>query len=149
MRSTTVSGHESAIELPVCNWREATQVEEEYFCRHTSVRTSGSFVSSVVCSSCQVRNTECDSPRLFSPDIPPPPRPSLAQIGWSVTSAIAAFVADGGRLLSVEQYDERLSICESCEMRRGNRCAKCGCRLALKARAKAFQCPLGKWPELE
>ncbi len=73
----------------------------------------------------------------------PPRLPSQA---WNLTKALAAFVADGLKTVSKQAYQQRLEICDGCDRRRGNRCLACGCRLSLKARGRAFQCPLGKWP---
>ncbi|MGE0609281.1 MAG: DUF6171 family protein [Pirellulales bacterium] len=72
--------------------------------------------------------------------------PSLARRGWNLAQALAAFVADGLRTVDAGQYAERLHICQSCEQRQDDVCGRCGCRLSLKARGRAFDCPLGKWP---
>lgn len=74
--------------------------------------------------------------------------PPLARQAWNLATALAAFVADGFKTIDKEQYQKRLEICNGCESRRDNRCLKCGCRLSLKARARAFQCPADKWPEV-
>ena len=65
---------------------------------------------------------------------------------WNLTAALAAFVADGLKTVDREQYEQRMTICDDCDKRQGNRCQECGCRLHLKARGRAFKCPLGKWP---
>jgi len=75
--------------------------------------------------------------------------PSLMQQGWNVAQALAAFTADGFKTVTAEQYEQRLAICDTCDRRSGTRCLQCGCGLALKARGRAFQCPLKKWPKLE
>ncbi len=75
--------------------------------------------------------------------------PSLAQQAWNLASSLADFVADGCRTVSPEDYQQRLEICDGCDQRRDNRCLKCGCRLQLKARGRAFRCPLGKWPPIQ
>jgi hypothetical protein len=72
--------------------------------------------------------------------------PGLASQAWNLATALAEFVADGCRTVSAEEYHRRLEICDTCDERRGNRCLKCGCRLSLKARGRAFRCPLDKWP---
>ncbi len=72
--------------------------------------------------------------------------PRFAQKAWNLAEAVAAFVADGLKTVTPEQYQERLSICDGCDRRRDNVCLECGCRLSVKARGRAFQCPLGKWP---
>ncbi len=83
-------------------------------------------------------------PREARPVRPPP----LLRQAWNLAAALTDFVADGCQTVSEEQYRQRLEICDGCDQRRGNRCMKCGCRLSLKARGRAFQCPLGKWPDI-
>jgi hypothetical protein len=72
--------------------------------------------------------------------------PPLHRQAWNLARALADFVADGMKTVSEEEYQARLEICDGCDQRRGNRCLKCGCRLTLKARGRAFRCPLDKWP---
>ena len=76
----------------------------------------------------------------------PVARPSSRQKAWDLARSAASFVADGLRTVRPEQYVQRLEICDACEARRDNRCSLCGCRLSLKARGRAFDCPLKKWP---
>jgi len=84
---------------------------------------------------------------------PPPTRgapcsgkmPPLATRAWNLAAAMVAFVSDGCHLVDAAEYERRLSICDGCEHRAGNRCLKCGCNLSLKARGRAFRCPLGRW----
>ena len=71
--------------------------------------------------------------------------PSLPRQLWNVSVAVAEFVADGLRTVSVETYRRRLEICGECPARRGKRCGACGCYLPWKARGRVFRCPLGKW----
>ena len=79
------------------------------------------------------------------PQDQPPQPPSLSQQAWNLARALADFVADGCRSVSEEQYRRRLETCDACDQRRGNRCMKCGYRLSLKARGRAFRCPEDKW----
>jgi hypothetical protein len=72
--------------------------------------------------------------------------PSLHRQAWNLARALADFVADGCTTVSRQEYEARLAVCDACDQRHGNRCLVCGCRLALKARGRAFQCPLAKWP---
>ncbi|MBI2477356.1 MAG: hypothetical protein HYV60_01500 [Planctomycetia bacterium] len=74
--------------------------------------------------------------------------PSLMRRTWNLAGSLASFLADGCKALTKEEFQSRLKVCETCDQRRGNRCLKCGCRLSLKARGRAFQCPLNKWPTL-
>ena len=75
-----------------------------------------------------------------------PKPPSLPRQAWNLARSLAYFVADGFKTVTQDQYRERLEICDACQHRRDNRCLKCGCRLSLKARGRAFKCPENKWP---
>jgi hypothetical protein len=78
-------------------------------------------------------------------------------MAWNLTRAVADFAADvaahgiRGALVSAEEYERRLAICESCVppegYRTGNRCSHqgCGCYLSVKAKGRAFHCPVKKW----
>lgn len=74
-----------------------------------------------------------------------PAMPPLARQVWNLATSLAAFVADGCHVVDAAEYSRRLSICDACELRNGTRCARCGCRLDLKAKGRAFQCPDGRW----
>jgi hypothetical protein len=76
--------------------------------------------------------------------VPPP----LAQQMWNLARSLADFVADGCKTVDEEQYRQRLEICDACRYRRDNRCMKCGCFLSMKARGRAFKCPVRLWPVL-
>lgn len=74
--------------------------------------------------------------------------PGLARQAWNLAAAVAAFVADGGQVVSAEQYRARLAICDACEHRAGHRCGPCGCFVALKAKPRSQRCPIDKWPRV-
>lgn len=78
------------------------------------------------------------------------PLPPLARRAWNLAQSLTHFVSDGCTMVNEEQYRERLEICDTCEYRCKdlNRCQKCGCRLSLKARGRAFKCPVDKWEEI-
>lgn len=78
----------------------------------------------------------------------PPKPPRLARQVWNLAQSLADFVADGCKTVTKEQYALRLEICDACDQRRASRCMKCGCRLTLKARGRAFKCPAEKWPAI-
>jgi hypothetical protein len=44
---------------------------------------------------------------------------------------------------------KRMAICRACPfmLPKVEVCKKCGCVLAMKARLKWFNCPMGKWEE--
>lgn len=73
--------------------------------------------------------------------------PSLWTRAKGFGKAIAAFVADP-TLVSTEQYQERLTVCQACPEFDQGQCKQCGCFTALKARLPAEACPLGKWPNI-
>jgi hypothetical protein len=77
----------------------------------------------------------------------PQPPPLLHRV-WNFARAVATHVAGGRLSVSLEEYTARLSVCETCPDRSENLCLKCGCYLSIKARWRAMQCPLDKWPPL-
>jgi hypothetical protein len=86
------------------------------------------------------------TPVVATPQKPPP----VARKAWNLAKSLKDFVFDGMKTVTEEQYQERLGICDNCpdNMRQGNHCVKCGCQLHLKARGRAFECPLNHWPEV-
>jgi hypothetical protein len=40
----------------------------------------------------------------------------------------------------------RLSVCAACPNYRRGVCSACGCYMPLKAKLRAAECPVGKWP---
>ncbi len=97
---------------------------------------------------CSLEQTDAFSMTDICPTDSPEPAamPPLSRQVWNLTQALADFVVDGCRTVSPEEYRQRLEICDTCNRRRGGRCLVCGCRLSLKARGRAFRCPLHKWP---
>lgn len=133
--------------LPVCELRVDTESNGTFYCRHTAVRAPDNHVTTHICQSCTFRLVPCEDPRPRISKVKVKSPPKLLRMGWNVVWAMAAFAADGGKTLSAELYRVRLSICDSCPSRNGDRCTECGCNLTFKARGRAFQCPMGKWPE--
>jgi len=155
---------DNSANLPDCDHREQTSTEHVYFCRQPRMHVAGGLVNATICRLCSVRNLPVPVPRAREEFVeeahaagaghgysgPPEVRqfPSLLQLGWNLTQSITAFVADGLQTVTKEQYEARLAICDTCDRRQGTRCQQCGCDLAVKAKGRAFQCPLGKWPSL-
>ena|GEM_PF-2365008 len=73
--------------------------------------------------------------------------PSLITKGWSLAKALKDFASDGLKLVDADEYKKRLDTCNSCNMRDGRSCQICGCNVDLKAKGRAFACPIGKWGE--
>jgi hypothetical protein len=67
----------------------------------------------------------------------------------NLASAAFDFAADGFTLSGDQLTRARLAICQTCDQKSGNWCAKCGCQLAAKAAIRSQSCPLGKWEHEE
>lgn len=76
------------------------------------------------------------------------PMPSLVQRAANAAGAVVSAVADGFTAVSTEQQAARLAVCETCEAFDGDSCRECGCRASWKARLRAWNCPLKKWPTI-
>lgn len=74
--------------------------------------------------------------------------PPLLKEAWNVAAAVLAFVANPG-FVDAQTYHTRLSACNRCDKRVGNRCSVCGCFLAIRARGRAWECPEKKWLAVE
>jgi len=73
--------------------------------------------------------------------------PPIQQRVWNLGKALVDFVADGCATVSKEEYAARLAACDTCNHRKGVWCRhkKCGCCTMIKAKGRAWNCPLGKW----
>lgn len=54
--------------------------------------------------------------------------------------AVASYPFEPGDV-SVEEYAERLRICDACPLQRFGKCGICGCSLVLRAKSGAAVCP--------
>ena len=72
--------------------------------------------------------------------------PPLAAQAASFLGAAVAFVGDGCALVDDAEHRRRLDVCRLCNRSAGRRCTACGCFIAVKARGRAFTCPIGSWP---
>lgn len=100
------------------------------------------------CPACGLQNRQPTKTPFFHqcPESQEPPAmPPLRRQAWNLVQSLADFVADGCQTVTQDVYEQRMEICDGCEFRHRNRCAKCGCGLSLKARGRAFKCPIGKW----
>ncbi len=74
-----------------------------------------------------------------------PPLPGAIAMAGNFARALAAHVADGMGKATAATLQARLETCMLCDLRRDDRCAKCGCYIAVKAQWASSECPLGKW----
>jgi hypothetical protein len=80
--------------------------------------------------------------------VEPSPQPAFPPLSSQVASFLqsaVAFVGDGLALVDDTEYRRRLDVCRTCDRRAGKRCTACGCWIGLKARSRAFNCPLARW----
>jgi RHS repeat-associated protein len=95
--------------------------------------------------------TPCPSPEygrgepIVAETAPERSLPPLAAQATNLFQSVVAFVGDGCALVDEAEYRQRLETCRVCDRRHGKRCTACGCWIALKARGRAFSCPLGTW----
>lgn len=77
--------------------------------------------------------------------------PSLSALVGSATTAVTNWVSGGFKTTPKKVLEERIKICEGCEMwdpkgfRNTGRCRKCGCSTWAKLRMNSAKCPLKKW----
>lgn len=136
--------------LPDCEFRALIEDSTLYVCQHNRVRASNGIVSADVCLSCSVRTLTTIPSEVHDRQVAQRQSiPNIARRAWSLANSVSDFIADGCRTLTPSEFEARLAICDACEFRKGNSCTKCGCKLSLKARGRAFSCPIGKWPEIK
>jgi hypothetical protein len=73
--------------------------------------------------------------------------PSAGKMAGNLAKAVVKHVGDGLRKVDVKGYQDRLDICNECQLRVKNRCTheSCGCFLDKKAWWASEECPLDKW----
>ena len=141
------------MDVPHCEYRVQTKTNGVFFCRHSAVATTNNQVTFSVCRICPVRTVPCENRRPVptEEELVKAESASLGRMAAGFTRSMVDFAKDGFRLVSDEQYEERLAICHACDfyVRKANRCRKCGCGLRYKPRGRAFRCPVDKWPEID
>lgn len=55
------------------------------------------------------------------------------------------FFKTGTEILSAEDADVRMQICNGCPRLKFKVCQECGCFMPAKTRLGHAECPLGKW----
>lgn len=100
------------------------------------------------CLICPYKSME-DDPDLAKVDLPE--GPSLIDMAKNFTKAIAKHARNKFDKVSDEEYDQRMTICQSCDYYEDKRCKQknCGCFITRKARWASEECPINKWPELD
>jgi hypothetical protein len=83
---------------------------------------------------------------MTEPELPGALR-MAANAAASAAGALAGAATGAGVLNPQWKVSLRMSVCRSCDRFRASdeRCAECGCFLALKTHLSNEHCPLGKW----
>lgn len=76
------------------------------------------------------------------------PLPGMKAILANFGMAMLEWLDAGFPVTSREQFDQRHSICQSCDEWTGTRCAMCGCCIEFKPWIRTAKCPLNLWPKL-
>ncbi|MFO0745522.1 MAG: DUF6171 family protein [Myxococcota bacterium] len=135
--------------FPTCRHRGQSLSADTYMCVHPQVFMPDG-VDLASCMRCAEVGKFCDrEPVVVERQEFRTKDPSQRSRPWNLVKSLADFVADGCKTLSHEDYRARLLVCTHCDQRRDNTCNVCGCYLSLKARGRAFKCPLDKWPRIE
>ena len=130
--------------LPTCQHREQTPRRNVYRCLHP-VFEERLKVTPSQCRGCTVQQLSSEeAERVLAESTTQSPPPLVRRL-WNLAGALAMFVSDGCRTVDSTEYERRLSICDGCDRRVGNSCLECGCALSIKARGRAFDCPLSRW----
>jgi len=132
-------------ELPTCFHRGAPVRPGAFACNHPQLRVEHG-VDLRTCIECAAAGVFCNkAPKDMQAEIMRNKKPHMMTRVWNLAKSMRAFVADGMTTVDEAQYQRRLEICDGCEQRWNDDCKICGCRLSLKARGRAFSCPLGLW----
>lgn len=76
------------------------------------------------------------------------PMPGMRKRAWGFAKAMASFVWRPG-FVSKDHAEARGAVCETCDERDGGWCTACGCALTFKVLATAWECPFGKWADVD
>jgi hypothetical protein len=77
--------------------------------------------------------------------------PSLITMAKNITKSTANFIKGGMKIVTDEQLQERLKICNNCDnfdaaaFKGTGRCKLCGCSTMLKLKMATEKCPIDKW----
>ncbi len=71
--------------------------------------------------------------------------PGLLRMAMSAMKAMSLFVGSGAAVVSSDERERRLAICNDCENHTGSRCRLCGCFTQLKTWLPHERCPASKW----
>jgi len=73
--------------------------------------------------------------------------PSVTKMVGNLTRAVVKHVSGGMKKVDLLTYQDRLNMCNECDLRVRTRCThdSCGCFINQKAWWSSEECPLAKW----
>lgn len=74
-------------------------------------------------------------------------KPGVLKLATNFMKAVTRYAKSGGEKVDEETFKSRMSECDKCVFRQGNRCthSNCGCFLDKKASWKSESCPISRW----
>jgi len=73
--------------------------------------------------------------------------PGIIKKATNFAKAVQKHAKDGFKDVSLEQYIERIDICNKCPLQKDGNCLECGCVISKKAWWRSEDCPKDKWPK--
>ena len=74
-------------------------------------------------------------------------KPNIIKKATNFAKAVKKHAEDGFKDVKLEEYIERLDICNGCDYQKDGECIECGCILSKKAWWRSEDCPKDKWPK--
>lgn len=66
---------------------------------------------------------------------------------FNFATASKKHAEDGFKNVSIEDFKNRIEICNNCPFQKDGECLECGCIIAKKAWWRSEDCPKDKWPK--
>ena len=74
-------------------------------------------------------------------------KPNIFKKIFNLAKASKKHVQDGFKDVSLEDFKNRIEICNNCPFQENGECTVCGCFIAKKAWWRSEDCPKDKWPK--
>jgi hypothetical protein len=81
--------------------------------------------------------------------------PTVTKMAQTFAESIVQWAKKGFKVVTEEEYNQRLDICKACPvwdgsaLNGGGRCRECGCATQAKLKIATERCPLDKWVQIE
>jgi len=66
---------------------------------------------------------------------------------FNLARASKKHAQDGFKDVSIEDFKNRIEICNKCPFQKDGECLECGCIISKKAWWRSEDCPKDKWPK--